>query len=195
MRVLHHFALWTLGLASPGTFYTATECACLERHARGRKRVMEIGCWHGVNTRRLRGAMSPDGVLFAVDPYAPGQLGFSAQRVIALSEVGKETNGTLRWIRMTDLEAARWFAESHEEPLDFVFSDARNCWEGFKATWDAWSPLVAPGARYILGSSRPTPEMPIEGAASVVYTREVIVHDPRFRVVETVGMCTVLERI
>ena len=37
--------------------------------------------------------------------------------------------------------------------------------------------------------------MPIEGAGSVLFTREVVVHDPRFRVVETVGMLTVLERL
>jgi hypothetical protein len=195
MRVLHHFTLWTCGLASPQTFYTSAECACLERHAAGRTRLAEIGCWHGVNTRRLRRAMHPDGVLFGIDPYAPGRLGFSAQRVISQYEVNKEVNGSMQWIRMTDIDAARWFVTSKQAPLDFLFSDARNCWDGFRATWEAWSPLVAAGSRYILGSSRPTVEMPIEGAASVLYTREVIVHDPRFRVVETVGMLTVLEKL
>ena len=110
MRVLHHFTLWTFGLASPQTFYTSAECACLERHAAGRTRLAEIGCWHGVNTRRLRRAMHPDGVLFGIDPYAPGRLGFSAQRVISRHEVNKEVNGSIKWIRMTDIDAARWLS-------------------------------------------------------------------------------------
>ena len=49
MRVLTHFVLWALNVAPASSFYTAAEYACLERHAAGRKRLVEIGCWHGVN--------------------------------------------------------------------------------------------------------------------------------------------------
>jgi hypothetical protein len=132
MNVLTHFILWRLRLAAAGTMYTAAECACLERHAAGKQRLVEIGCWHGVNTRRLRRVMAPDGVVLN---------------------------------------------------------------EGFRATWEAWSPLVAAGARYVLGNSRSCEAMPIEGAGSVAFTRDVIVQDPRFRLVETVDTFTVLERL
>jgi predicted O-methyltransferase YrrM len=194
MSVLAHFVLWNIGLAPARTFYTSAECACLERHAAGKKRLVEIGCWHGVNTRRLRRVMASDGLLFGVDPYEPGRLGFSAPRIVSRCEVEKEANGTMRWIRMTDLDAARWLTASNEGPLDFVFSDSLNSVEGFRATWEAWSALVAPGARYILANSRPTAAMPIEGAGSVVYTRDVIMGDARFRLVETVDTFTVLEK-
>lgn len=157
MNVLTHFVLWRLHLAAASTMYTAAECACLERHAAGKKRLVEIGCWHGVNTRRLRRVMAPDGVVFGVDPYAPGRLGFSATQIIAHREVDKEAN--------------------------------------FRATWEAWSPLVGTGARYVLGNSRSCEAMPIEGAGSVAFTREVIAHDPRFRLVETVDTFTVLARL
>lgn len=194
MNVITHFLLWRLHLARAKTMYTMAECASLERHAANRTRVAEIGCWQGVNTRRLRTAMAANGVLFGIDPYVPGRLGFSAPAIIAHHEVAKETNGSIRWIRMSDLEAARWFVASGEAPLDFVFSDSLNSFEGFRATWEAWSPLIVSGGRYVLANSRSSATKRLDEAGSVVCTRDVIMRDPRFRLVETVDTFTILEK-
>ena len=86
--------------------------------------------------------MAPQGVLYAVDPYAPGRLGFSAHRIIARREVARERNGTVHWIRDTDLAAAAQLADG--PPFDFIFSDSLNTFEGYRATWEAWSPLAGP---------------------------------------------------
>ena len=195
MSALTHFVLWSLHLVSARTMYTAEEHACLERHAAGRRRLVEIGCWHGVNTRRLRRVMAPGAALFGVDPYPPGRLGFSAQRLIARGEVNQEANGSIRWLRMTDVAAAGWFRASREAPVDFVFSDSLNTVEGFRATWETWSPLVAAGGRYVLANSRSSATKQIEAAGSVQYTRDVILRDPRFRLVDEAGTFTVLERL
>lgn len=194
MRVLTHFLLWNLQLAKAQTPYTAAECECLERHAAGKKRLVEIGCWHGVNTSRLRRVMAPDGVLFGVDPYVPGRLGFSAQRVIARREVSKVTNGSMRWTRVSDLEAARRFAASREGPVDFVFSDSVNTFEGFGKTWEAWSALIGSSGIYVLANSRSSAALQLDDAGSARYTCEVILRDARFRLVETVDTFTVLAR-
>lgn len=195
MTTLSHFVLWSVGLAKARTYYTAAECDCLARHAAGRKRLVEIGCWHGVNTARLRGVMAPDGVLFGIDPYRPGRLGFSAQRIIAHHEVGRVPNGTMRWMRTTDVEAARQFAAAGEPQVDFVFSDSLNTFEGFGRTWEAWSPLLAPGGIYILANSRSSPARNLESAGSARYTRDVIRRDPRFRVLEEIDTFTVLRAV
>ena len=138
--------------------------------------------------------MAPGGVLFAVDPYVPGRFGFSAPQIIAHQEVAKEKNGAIRWIRMRDLDAARWFVAANEPPLDFLFSDSLNSFEGFRATWEAWSPLMAPGGRYVLANSRSSATKRLDDAGSVVCTRDVILHDPRFRLLETVDTFTILEK-
>lgn len=192
MRVLAHFALWTVGLAKASTMYSNAECACLERHAAGRRRLAEIGCWHGVNTRRLRRAMAADGVLYGIDPYAPGQLGFSAHRLIARREVAQERNGTMRWLRMTDLEAARVLAT--EPPFDFIFSDSLNTFEGYRATWDAWHPRLAAGGTYVLANSRSSATRDLADAGSARCTRDVILMTPGFRVVDSVDTFTVLSK-
>lgn len=194
MRVLTHLLLWRAGLARAETQTTEAERACLARHAEGRRRLVEIGIWHGVTTTRLRDAMAPDGVLFAVDPYPVGRLGFSAQRYIAQREVAAVANGTVRWLRSTGAEAGRAFATAGEEPVDFVFIDGDHSYEALEGDWTAWSPLVAPGGLMALHDSRSTPERPIEDAGSVRYTTQVILRDPHFAVIDTVESLTVLRR-
>src|SRR5262249_23499183 len=148
MRVMTHFLLWNFGLAAATTWCAAAECECLVRYAAGKKRLVEIGCGYGLNTSRLRSVMAPDGILFALDPYLPGRLGFSASRRVALHEVSKISNGSVQWMRSTDVQAARDFVTAGEGPVDFVYSDAVNTYDGLRDTWEAWSPLVGPGGIY-----------------------------------------------
>lgn len=194
MRVLKHFVLWHVGMAEAWTSRTPAECQCLERHAAGKKRLVEIGCWYGVNTRRLRQAMAPEGVLFAVDPYTPGRLGFSAIQYVAHREVAKCPNGSVRWLRASDVEAARAFLAAGEAPVDFLFTDAVNTCDGLRATWEAWAPLVAPGGVVVLGDTCSSATRQLDDLGSAVFAREVIRHDPRFEPVEVVDTLSVLRR-
>ena len=189
MRVLTHYLAWTLGLAAAETQTTSAERRCLSRHAWGRRRLVEIGIWHGVTTKHLRSVMDPDGVLTAVDPFPSGRLGISLQERIAHSEVGEVVNGTVTWVRATGAQAARG-----HEPVDFVFIDGDHSEEGLLADWEAWSPLVAPGGIVALHDSRSSRRRQIDDAGSVKVTNEVILHDTRFELVETVDTLTVLER-
>lgn len=194
MKILTHYLLYHLRLAKPWTFYTEEECKALEQYAQGKLRLAEIGCWQGVNTSRLRRVMAPNAVLFAVDPYRAGRLGFSAPKSIAHAEVGKIRNGEVRWLQMTDLEAAAWLREHGEAPLDFIFSDSLNTYEGFKACWDAWSPLIAPRGIYILANSRSSATRNIDEAGSAQFTRNIAVKDSRFELLPAAGTFTILRR-
>lgn len=185
-----HFLLWSVGLAGAETQTSPAEQEALARHAAGRRRCVEIGVWHGVNTRRIRTAMDPAGTLTGVDPFPPGRLGFSIPRIIALSESMRSSNGTLRLVRKTSHEAAiRWSA-----PLDFVFIDGDHTYDGLRTDWNAWRPHVVIGGIVCLHDSHPTPARPIQDAGSVRFTDEVILPDPRYQVVEIVETLTVLRR-
>src|SRR5262245_54076272 len=50
MRVLTPFLFWNVGLAPAETQTSEAERACLARHAAGRRRLAEVGGWHGVTT-------------------------------------------------------------------------------------------------------------------------------------------------
>jgi predicted O-methyltransferase YrrM len=189
VRVLSHYIAWTVGLAPATTQTTVAERDCLARHASGRRRLVEIGVWHGVTTKRLRAAMHPQGVLSAVDPFPVGRLGFSVQQHIAHREVGSVANGHVSWLRTTGAAAAHDHA-----PVEFVFIDGDHSEQGLLADWRAWSPLVESGGIVALHDSRSTPERPIDDAGSVKVTNEVILRDQRFSVVDTVDSLTVLQR-
>jgi predicted O-methyltransferase YrrM len=194
MRVLKHFLLWNLGLAKPQTQTTEAERACLARQAAGKKRLAEIGVYQAVTTCRLRQVMAPDGVLLAVDPFAPGRLGFSYDRVIARDEAGRISNGQVRWLRMTGKEAARDPLVGELGGVDFLFIDGDHSYDGLREDWEGWSPRVVPGGIVALHDSRSYDGHDIESAGSVQFTRKVILHDPRFAVVQTVDSLTVLQR-
>ncbi len=193
MRPSVHFALWIVGLAKAETQTTEAERACLAKHATGRKNVVEIGTWHGVTTCRLRAAMARNGDLYAVDPYAPGRLGLNFQELIAHREVGKVGGGgRVHWVRMTGAQAARAHVEKRLPLVDFLFIDGDHTYEGLKADWEGWSPLVGPAGIIALHDSHPAPWRKIERAGSVRYTEEVIIKDHRYNLLEVVDSLTVL---
>jgi len=189
VKVLSHYIAWAIGLAPAVTETTTAERDCLARHAAGRRRVVEIGVWHGVTTKRLRAAMHAQGVVSAVDPFPVGRLGFSVQQQIALREVNSIANGQVAWLRTTGAAAAR-----DHQSVDFVFIDGDHSEHGLLADWCAWSPLVEAGGIVALHDSRSTPERPIDDAGSVKVTNDVILRDERFSVVDTVDSLTVLRR-
>ena len=195
MSVLVHFLKWSVGLEHAETQTTAGERDCLTRHAASRRVLAEIGVWHGVTTAGLRRAMAADGVLYAVDPYPIGRLGFNVQRQIARQEVGRVPNGRVEWMRTTGAEAARALADATRGRLEFVFIDGDHSYDGLHADWVGWSALVAPRGIVALHDSRPCPARPIHDAGSVRFTAEVIRRDLRFTVIDEQDSLTVLERM
>ena len=79
-------------------------------------------------------------------------------------------------------------------PFDFVFVDDAQTYETMRAEWEAWSPLIAPGGIIALHHSRRVPGEGPEEQTSVRYTREVVLKDSRFQVLEVVDSSTVLQR-
>jgi predicted O-methyltransferase YrrM len=194
VRVSVHLALWAVGLEKAETQTTVLERDCLARHALGKRCIVEIGVWHGVTTSRLRASMAPDGVLYAVDPFQPGRMGFSAQRLIARREVAKVSNGRVEWIRMTGAEAGHAHLEAGRPRPELVFIDGSHDLATVRSDWEAWSSLVTPGGVIALHDSRSTASRCIEGTGSVILTNEVVLRDERFRRVESIDSLTVVRR-
>lgn len=193
MSPLLHFAAWCVGLARVRPVLLPDEAVCLGRLAAGRRRIAEIGVWHGGSTRLMRDAMAADGVLVAVDPFVPGRLGFSPQRVIARREVARGANGRVIWIRERADEAAR-DVRVRDGGFDLVFLDAQHTYDGLRDEWTAWSPLVAPNGLVAIHDSRAHPKGKIDDLGSVRFTTEVILQDPRFILAEAVDSLTVVRR-
>jgi predicted O-methyltransferase YrrM len=193
MSALIDFFLWKLRLKSAETQTSIEERGCLARHVRARERVVEIGVWHGVTTCVLRNAMSSGGVLFAVDPYPTGRLGFSTQKVIAHNEVRRKTTGRVEWLQMTGLQASVWMAD--KPMVDFIFIDGDHSYEGLEGDWYGWAPLVKNGGIIALHDSVSSSTRNIEDAGSAIFTRDLILTDQRFRLIEQVDTLTVVRKL
>ena len=194
MSVLLHLIKWQLGLAPAEVWTTDAERACLARHAADKRRLVEVGVWHGGTTRYLREAMSSEATLYAVDPFPAGHFGVSLPRVVARREVNQVRNGRVVWLRTTGAAAARLETMGEQPPIDFVFVDNAQTYETLEAEWTAWSPVVGAGGVICLHDSRPWPEdQPVQ--SSVEYARTVVRNDPRFTTVDEVDSLTVLRRL
>lgn len=194
MRPALHFALYSLGLAAPETQTTAAERDCLARHASGKKKTAEIGVWHGVTTRRIAEALAPGGVVYAVDNYVPGRLGFSFQYRVARRNT-QPFRDRVRFVLATGKDAAVQFAREQITNFEFVFIDGDHSYEGIRTDWEAWSPLIANGGVVALHDSRSCEGRNLEDAGSCRFTREVILRDPRFKLIDEVDSVSVLQRV
>jgi predicted O-methyltransferase YrrM len=194
MSVLLHLVRWTVGLADAEVWTTEAERECLARHAAGKRKLVEVGVWHAGTSKTLRAAMAPDGVLYAVDPYEPGRLGFSIPRVVGRSELERIPNGRVVWIRATGADAATSADIRSAAPFDFVFIDAAQTYELLRSEWQAWSPLVEAAGILALHDSRPMAGDTSPEQTSVRYAREVVSQDPRFELIDAIDTLSVLKR-
>jgi predicted O-methyltransferase YrrM len=195
MQVIRHFCKYFLGIEKAQTQTTMDERNCLQVHCQGARICVEIGVWHGVTTRLLRATIAADGIIYAVDPFHPGRLGFSTHRLIARREVYKTHNGSVRWLRMTGEDGAKWFSTNVKQPVDFIFLDGDHCWDAIKADWSGWNPLVKVGGIVALHDSRSSEKRMINEAGSARYTKAVIALDPRFELLDEVDSLSVFRRI
>jgi predicted O-methyltransferase YrrM len=194
VTVLYHYLLWQLGLTTAQTQTTEAERSCIATFAQGRRSLVEIGVWHGVTTKVIRASMTTDGILFAVDPFPRGRLGISLQQRIAHGEVNKIRHGMVKWIRAVGQEALRLASEQGLSTVDFIFVDGDHSFEGIRQDWELWTRLVSKDGIVALHDSCSTPARNIETAGSVIFTRDHILRDDRFSLVEQVDSLSVVRR-
>jgi len=193
MRPAVHYALYQLRLARAETQTTAAERDCIARHAQGLGVAAEIGVWHGVTTCRIASELHPAGVVYAVDNYRPGRFGFNYQERIAYRET-RRFSDRIRFVLASSQVASVRLGEKLGSTFEFVFIDGDHSYRGIETDWRSWSVLLAPGGVIALHDSRSTPSRPIGNAGSVLFTREVILEDPRFELLDQVDSLSVLRR-
>jgi len=139
---LRRYIKYKFGLTSAYTQTSYKEQECLKKYAQGKKKIVEIGVFEGVNTKNLRLVMDSKGIIIAVDPYPRhfgGLLGFGWIRRIAHAEVNQVRRGKVLWIEDLGKFAC---SRSDVQPyltVDFLFIDGDHSYEGIKGDWDAWS--------------------------------------------------------
>lgn len=140
-RMRHPLFMW-LGFRPMFAQHTRAENEALERWARERRRIVEIGVAEGASAFSLRSVMSSDGTLHLIDPFHLSRLGWiNSQRRAARRAVGRSRNGEVVWIEKFSEEAARdW-----KGPIDFLFIDGDHDEKAVLQDWKTWHGSVVPG--------------------------------------------------
>jgi predicted O-methyltransferase YrrM len=194
MRPPLHYLLYRLGLASAETQTSPAERDCIARHAKNKQLAAEIGVWHGVTTSRIAEAIHASGRVHAVDSFPVGKFGVSFQERVARRETKPWAN-RITFQRGDSANIASHLQKDVGQRIDFIFIDGDHRYEGLQCDWEAWTPLIVPGGIVALHDSVSSTTVNLEHAGSVKFTREVILRDLRFQLLEQVDTLTVLRRL
>jgi len=184
-----NWLLIRVGLRSPDTQTSVAERRCLEHHARGRTRIVEIGVYHGANTALFRRIVDENGEVIGIDPHPAGRIGVSFERWIAEHEIARVPRARARLLRQFSHQAATGWTT----PIDFLFIDGDHSWDAIARDWADWTPHIAPGGLVALHDSRPMRDR--ADLDSVRFTKNVVLADPRFEAIDEADSLTVLRRL
>lgn len=142
----HPFFAWA-GLRPLTAQHTEAEHRALERYARGRRSLVEIGVAEGASAIALRTAMNSEGTLYLVDPFhlsrvpALNFLRRAAKRAVAVKGGPK-----IVWIEAFSHDAAR----SWDQPIDFLLIDGDHREEAVEQDWNDWTPHMVENGVVVL---------------------------------------------
>jgi len=185
-------ALHSVNLVKPASQTIPVELNALERYATGARHALEIGTYQGVSAARIARAMSPEGLLYCIDPWPQNNRGGNpcwsiCQRHLRRSGV----RNRVRILRGYSRDIARQIPEN----LDFVFVDGDHSWEGIENDWVIVSEKIGSGGVVCLHDSLVPLGEEWRQLDSCRYFEDVIRTDPRFSVIEVVHSLAVLRKV
>jgi predicted O-methyltransferase YrrM len=134
----HPLFAWA-GLRPPIAQHTAAEHDALERYARGRKNLVEIGVAEGASAIALRRAMDSQGTLNLIDPFHLSRVrALNFLRRAARRAVADNSSKRIIWIESFSQDAVRDWHTS----IDFLLIDGDHGESAVERDWKDWHPHV-----------------------------------------------------
>lgn len=192
-NALLHTIKFYLGQDEANSQTTALEREKIALFAQGAKRAVEIGVYEGVNSVNILDAIHEEGVLYAIDPFFRGKLGLSYSRMIAHSNINRNTTiDRVVFIR----KLSHLAVDDVPDKVDFIFIDGDHSLAGIRKDWEDWSKKVALGGYIALHDTAvPAHDPSVSKLGSYQYFQEVIRHDKRFELICTADSMNVLKKI
>jgi predicted O-methyltransferase YrrM len=150
-KALAHPVYAWLGLRPFVAQHTAAEHSALQRWARDRRALVEIGVAEGVSAMALREVMSPEGTLYLIDPFHLSRLpALNFMKRTAHRAVGSCARGKVVWIEKFSQDVSGGW----KEPIDLLVIDGDHSEDGVQRDWNDWSPFVRPGGVVVFHDAR-----------------------------------------
>jgi hypothetical protein len=151
VKVLRHPAYAWLGLRPFVGQHSAAEHEALQRWARGRTTLVEIGVAEGVSAMALRAAMSPESTLYLIDPFHLSRLPrLNFTRRAAHKAVESYPQGRVVWLEKFSHEVV----EGWREPIDLLLIDGDHSESEVRRDWNEWNRFVRPGGVVVFHDAR-----------------------------------------
>ena len=194
LRYRRHPAFCLTKLRGVIAEHSEQEELMLQKHARGRKSLVEIGVAEGASALALRRVADPAAVLYLIDPYLPGRIpGFNFTRACARRNVNRCRNATVRFVEDFSHNAAK----NWHTPVDFLFIDGDHSYAACLKAWQQWSPFVGRGGVVAFHDSRTFPGgWTREDWGPVIVVNELFRErgNPGWKIIDEVDSLVVVQR-
>jgi predicted O-methyltransferase YrrM len=152
--ILKHPVFALAGMRPVLAQHTREEHETIQKWARGRRTLIEIGVAEGASALGAREVMHPNGRLYLIDPFHLGRIPLlDTLKRAAHAAVSKSRNGRVEWIRKFSYEALVSWCEG----IDFLVIDGDDSEDGVDRDWHDWSPFVVPGGVVLFHDARVFP--------------------------------------
>lgn len=134
----HPFFAWA-GMRPLIAQHTEAEHRALEKYARGRRSLVEIGVAEGASAVALQTAMNPAGTLYLVDPFHLSRVPMlNFMRRAARRAVTVRGSPKVVWLEAFSHDAASGW----NQPIDFLLIDGDHREKSVEQDWNDWTPYV-----------------------------------------------------
>jgi predicted O-methyltransferase YrrM len=154
MKTLLHTIKFLFRLDTPESQVTDQELQTLIKYLPLTGVVVELGCYEGKTTAHL--ARNSNGIVYTIDPFPRGRLGFSYGERIAKTYCRRQGRSNVRFLKGLSYDHVSAFREA----IDFIFIDADHSFEAITRDWEDWYPKVKSGGIIALHDSRQAANSP-----------------------------------
>lgn len=192
-----HVIKYYLGVEEANTQTSPKEREMLRSLAQNAKKVLEIGVFEGNTTKLMAEVMSSSGVIYGVDPFFSGRIGFSYGLLITQQQIRKarkiNKGITINLVKDFSYNVA---SDQSLGDFDLIFIDGDHSFQGIKQDWNDWSSRVVQGGIMALHDTRvPDYDPSVANLGSFQYFESHIKFDSRFKLIDQVDSLNVLKRI
>jgi predicted O-methyltransferase YrrM len=156
----------------------------------GRRTIVEVGVFEGSTTELLASHSDPGALVFGIDPFPPGRLGFCwGERIARHCNRRHLEAGKVMLVRNCSTSVG----DDVPGQVDFVFVDGDHSLQGIANDWSFWSGRLASKGIIALHDTLLSENSPRELGTHTFFEAHIR-HDPRFTILAQRDSLTVLER-